>query len=180
MTLREVRDRLKTIQELIEDGRNIVEVGLAFFDLRKDVEDALNNPHKHMFYKKDRMSIAVDFDGVIHSYKSPWTEPYVISDPPNWGAIEWLNEITQEVDVVIFSARCNDQASIDAMINWLSIHGATERTLQKIIFEPGKPSCHWFIDDRAVKFEGSFVDITADQLKKLEPWYYKMAAWKRR
>ena len=34
--------------------------------------------------------ICVDFDGVIHSYKSGWRGVAVIPDPPVPGAIEWL------------------------------------------------------------------------------------------
>ena len=35
-------------------------------------------------------TVLVDFDGVIHSYTSPFTTPDEIKDPPVPGAFEWL------------------------------------------------------------------------------------------
>ena len=37
-----------------------------------------------------KFTVAVDFDGVIHSYTTLWFTASVIPDPPVPGAIEWL------------------------------------------------------------------------------------------
>jgi hypothetical protein len=49
----------------------------------------------------ERYTVAVDFDGVIHSYASPWVNAETIPDPPVDGAIAWLNEIADDFEVVI-------------------------------------------------------------------------------
>ena len=50
--------------------------------------------------------IALDFDGVIHSYTSGWQGPRTISDPPVPGAMEFIVRL-QDADfkVVVFSSR---------------------------------------------------------------------------
>jgi hypothetical protein len=38
-----------------------------------------------------KLTICVDFDGVLHSYASGWKGAGVVADGPVDGAIEWLN-----------------------------------------------------------------------------------------
>ena len=56
---------------------------------------------------KRKNTIAIDFDGVIHSFKSGWQGHRKISDPPVDGAIEWLKMLIHSDEVVpsIYSAR---------------------------------------------------------------------------
>ena len=62
-----------------------------------------------------KRTIAVDFDGVIHSYTSPFDR--MTLDPPIEGAIPWLEEMVGEFHVVIHSSRFTphhkDGASIE-------------------------------------------------------------------
>ena len=67
----------------------------------------------------NRYTVAVDFDGVIHSYLTPWKNAHTIPDPPVDGAIVWLWEILQSFDVVIFSTRCKSWRGRRAMRQWL-------------------------------------------------------------
>ncbi len=48
-----------------------------------------------------RYSVAVDFDGVLHSYTTPWVNAHTIPDPPVEGAIAWLYAIGQRFDVIV-------------------------------------------------------------------------------
>ena len=43
--------------------------------------------------------LALDFDGVLHSYTSGWQGADVISDPPVPGAIEFLMEAVEHFEV---------------------------------------------------------------------------------
>jgi hypothetical protein len=52
-----------------------------------------------------KYTIGVDFDGVIHSYTSPWVAPHIISDPPVVGALEWLFRMSEKFDIAITSTR---------------------------------------------------------------------------
>lgn len=42
--------------------------------------------------RPQRYTLAVDFDGVLHQYTTPWSNAATIPDPPVDGAIAWLNE----------------------------------------------------------------------------------------
>lgn len=57
--------------------------------------------------KSKKLKIAVDFDGVLNSYKSGWQGLDKIEDPPVPGAINWLCEaIDAGHTIIIFSMRC--------------------------------------------------------------------------
>lgn len=126
-----------------------------------------------------RRIVLVDFDGVIHSYKSGWLGVDKIPDHPVKGAFGWLTEMVEHFDVRIFSARCNDTAGVVAMIKWFRKWQLPEEVLQRLGFEPGKPSAFALIDDRAIAFAGSFAGLGREQLGRFVPWYYSHEAWNR-
>lgn len=124
-----------------------------------------------------KKTVLIDFDGVIHSYKSGWKGVDVIPDPPLPGAIEWLCRMMELFDARIFSARCNDPAGVAAMRSWLGAHGMPLSYLALLKFEPGKPSAHLIIDDRAMPFAGEFPVMKA--VRDFTPWYYGEDGWNR-
>lgn len=98
-----------------------------------------------------RPRIAVDFDGVIHSYSSPWEGPTVIPDDPVPGAIEWLNSLGDEFKLCILTTRAETEGGRAAVTLWLHAHGLSvpfEVTCQKL------PAL-MYIDDRAWRFTGA-------------------------
>jgi hypothetical protein len=113
----------------------------------------------------NRYTVAVDFDGVIHSYSSPWVSHEHIPDPPVAGAIEWLNDIADDFDVVILTTRGATLEGRIAVGEWLDAHGFTryrEVTAQKV-------AALIYLDDRAVRFDGSnFPDAQA--IHAARPW----------
>ena len=56
------------------------------------------------------MTVALDFDGVIHWYRSGW-QGGKIYDPPMPGAIEAIREI-QEVEAVVVHTARTDLVSV--------------------------------------------------------------------
>lgn len=66
-----------------------------------------------------RYTVAVDFDGVLHSYTSPWVNARTIPDPPVPGAIGWLVEATKKFDVAVLSTRNFQWGGRRAMRKWL-------------------------------------------------------------
>lgn len=127
--------------------------------------------------KQEKKVLLVDFDGVINSYKSGF-DLYNISDDPLPGAFETLKYWCMKYDVRIFSARCNSTEGIRVMKEWFKKHDGGE-LLDLIRFEPGKPSCHAIIDDRAIQFFGSFTETGYD-LDNFVPWYYTNPEWNRK
>lgn len=118
-----------------------------------------------------RKTLAVDFDGVIHSYTSGWQGALVIPDPPVEGAIAWLEAAAEQFDLAIFSVRAQAPGAVDAMRAWLRAQGLSERVLERIRFPSGKPPAELYIDDRGYRFEGRFPSL--DTLARLEPWTRK-------
>lgn len=142
-----------------------------------------------------RYTVAVDFDGVLHSYNSSWVNSHTIPDPPLDGAADWLFEILSSFDVVIFSTRCKSWRGRWAVKRWVRClidapawtwcsrftphawtHGDVEDAVRNLLddrmgrmrFSAVKSPALVYIDDRAWRFTGSFPD--ADQIHRARPW----------
>jgi len=70
--------------------------------------------------------LCVDFDGVIHSYTSPWVDEVTIPDPPVPGALLWLWKATEWFEVVIYSSRSKTTPGVLAMMKWMMFHSREE------------------------------------------------------
>ncbi len=172
MHQREILDRLKNAIEVSGDAE--------LWDLVRDLEKSVHQTQKIVnIHESKKPIICVDFDGVIHSYKSGWKGVNKIPDPPNVDALIWLSSLTPQFDVRIFSARCNDTAGIAAMIEWFRKWGLPDAILSQLKFEAGKPSAFLVIDDRAVTFDGNFDNLSPGALAHFKPWYYAHPEWKR-
>lgn len=114
--------------------------------------------------------IAIDFDGVVHSYTSKWTGATSISDPPVEGAFNFIRDLLDAgLQVAIFSTRNVEPGAIDSMKAWLFQYGLDQILVDKIQFPTSKPTlASVFIDDRAYLFEGSFPSV--EYLKSFKPW----------
>ena len=112
--------------------------------------------------------LCIDFDGVIHSYTSPWTNAETISDPPVPGAIEWLESLLDNFEVCIYSSRSKTDSGISAMIDWLSKWSASDKLIDSLKFPTQKPAAFLTIDDRAICFTGTFPQ--SEELLKFKPW----------
>lgn len=117
--------------------------------------------------------ICVDFDGVIHSYKSGWHGVYCIDDPPVEGAIEWLTDLVQDerFEVCIYSSRSRMIDGIKSMCEWLLEWGMTDEVLEEIEFPTQKPAAWLTIDDRAICFQGTFPSF--EEMENFKPWNKK-------
>lgn len=114
----------------------------------------------------ERYRVAVDFDGVLHSYLSPWVDAETIPDPPVPGAIEWLREIAAHFSVVIFTTRGKTPEGQRAVRHWLHENGLEWGVNAVVTAE--KPAALVYLDDRALRFEGRFP--TKDEIHAARPW----------
>lgn len=130
---------------------------------------------------RDKPILCVDFDGVIHSYNSPWVDEVTIPDPPVPGALQWLWEATKLFDVQIYSSRSKSVAGRDAMRAWVLYHsrfvfGAGHPmsieavATYPIKFVAEKPAAFLTIDDRAIGFDGDWDALDAADLLNFKPW----------
>lgn len=112
-------------------------------------------------------TICIDFDGVIHSYMTPWESADIIPDPPVPGAFPFLVEcMANGFQVAIFSTRSLQDSGITAMMHWFLRHGFSEARF--FTFPSVKPPAILYIDDRAFLFEGRFPSIT--YINCFRPW----------
>lgn len=117
-------------------------------------------------------TILIDFDGVLHSYKSGWRGIDVIPDSPVEGAIQWLRDMrAYGFQLAIYSSRSQSQAGHDAMRAWLREHGVDEDLLNHIIFPSKKPPAWLTIDDRCLLFNGIFPSM--EEIDNFKPWYIR-------
>lgn len=123
--------------------------------------------------KKDEFDIAIDFDGVIHSYSSGWQGPSNIPDPPFAGAMDWLNNLTKAgIKWCVFSARNLFSEGPPAILSWLEENGCDIAHLNlKDHFPAKKPHADMFLDDRGMRFEGDYSTLTPEFIKNTKPWY---------
>ena len=127
--------------------------------------------------------ICVDFDGVIHSYKSGWKGVACIPDDPVPGAIQFLMDHLQPPDalggcmytyhgfeVQIYSSRSKSWFGRRAMKKWLIRHGLPRQYIDDGIlkFPSKKPAAYLTIDDRAICFNGAFP--TDEEMAAFRPW----------
>lgn len=122
--------------------------------------------------------LCLDFDGVLHSYTSGWKGAAVIPDPPVEGAIDFLYEAIQYLEVHIYSSRSHQDGGIEAMADWLVHHETIWRAQQTIVprtslmlnikWPLAKPQAFLTIDDRALTFTGMWPAMTT--LLSFKPW----------
>jgi hypothetical protein len=104
-----------------------------------------------------KKTIAIDFDGVLHSYKKGWTG-YVPFDEPVPGAIEFLDWLfgLSRFNVAIFSSRARELEGIEGIKAWFKHHGVSEYWIKKMTITDRKPPALVYIDDRGLRFDGNF------------------------
>ena len=127
---------------------------------------------------KKKRTICVDFDGVIHSYTSPWVNAHTIPDEPVPGAITWLFSMLRHFRVVIFSTRCKTWRGRRAMGAWLRKHAGElvwyetpdGPGLEDVEFSYTKEPGLIYLDDRGVRFEGPGTFPSKKDIYQLIPW----------
>ena len=97
-------------------------------------------------------TIAVDFDGVLHSYITPWVAPHIIPDPPVEGAVEWWNRIAYEYDAYVLTTRAQTMGGIAAIRRWMKKYGFY--VSPNLTITATKFAASIYVDDRGYRFTG--------------------------
>lgn len=112
-----------------------------------------------------KKTVVVDFDGVIHSYKSGWQGIDNIPDPVVPGIQSALNTLrTEGYEVIVVSTRCSKEEGVRAVQNYLKMNHII---VDAIMAE--KPPAICYIDDRAICFDGH-AEHLVEKIREFEPW----------
>lgn len=119
---------------------------------------------------QERQLIALNFDGVLTVGRTDWQSYTLVPDPPNEGAITWLQGLLLDTrfDVVIHSCRGNKPEGVAAMMAWLHKHGLERVLIDQISFSSNKPKAKVYLDGHAMQFRGTWP--TYDELARFKPW----------
>lgn len=116
--------------------------------------------------------LVLDFDGVCHSYSTPWQDTHIIPDPPVPGMWPFLERAIHHFDVHIYSSRSALPAGIQAMRDWFLCYadsGYRQDIVNKWLqFPTEKPPAMITLDDRALTFIGTWPDV--HELLDFKPW----------
>jgi hypothetical protein len=124
----------------------------TFYEGKPDI----NDPMKY--------TVAIDFDGVIHSYKNGWQGNTNLR-PPVPGAADAINALSMKYKVVIYSTRAQTFKGYAAISEYLKKIGVIE-TLE---ITDKKPSAVCCIDDRAISFRGDWKK-TIGEIENFRSW----------
>lgn len=108
---------------------------------------------------KDKPTICLDFDGVFNTYKGYDGDNL---GTPRPGLKEFLEQLTQEYSITIFSVR-----RYSKIINWLTNYDLLNYVDNVTSY---KVPAVAYIDDRAIQFKGDYQE-TLEQLKDFKPYW---------
>ena len=114
-------------------------------------------------------AIALDFDGVLHSYSAGWTG-LVPDQGPVPGALEFVQLLIEKgyEPVVISTRALLDKRGAEEIRQWLSRNG-----FPSLRVSHKKLDAELYIDDRGYRFEGNFDDVMGLIETDLRTWHRK-------
>jgi hypothetical protein len=99
--------------------------------------------------------IAIDFDGVIHSFELGFHDGTIYGTPIP-GSIESIKKISQKYKIIIYTAKAkkdrpliNGKTGIELVWEWLKKYDI-DQYIQEVTAE--KPRAICYIDDKAIRF----------------------------
>lgn len=125
--------------------------------------------------ESEKMTICVDFDGVLHDYKG-WNGG-LLGDPIP-GAAAALKVLKRMGHTIILHTTRGE----DEITPWLIRHGFVwdhfnvnpeDQQLAEPTGNPGKPRADVYIDDRAMTFNGIWDGHFINKVVSFQPWRHR-------
>jgi hypothetical protein len=116
-----------------------------------NVRPAVPSPLQALEVTTRQRTVCIDFDRVIHSYRSGWQGHEVIADPPIHRSKEAIAVLRKTYRVVVHSARCNTLEGRMAIQHWLDRYGIEVDEVCE-----HKPPAMLYLDDRGIPFTGDW------------------------
>lgn len=116
---------------------------------------------------KNEITIAIDFDGIIHKYLKGQNNG-TIYDKPKEGAIKGLKEFSKKYNLIIYTCRKNKKEIRD----WLKKYDFNK----SIKINTNKPKAVAYIDDKAIKFS-NWKNLIKEKFQNTFITHYKDNHW---
>jgi hypothetical protein len=157
-----------------------------FLDIKKSIEAVIRNlrerrerlQHKGNIQKSsgagepEAFDVALDFDGVINSYKSGWKGETETDDPVK-GAAEGISGLWNRGNkIIIFSTRAQTPEGAETIREYLRKHTENDLLANSIEITDRKPVADVYVDDRAITFTGNWEE-TLEKIESFKPWMAK-------
>jgi hypothetical protein len=111
--------------------------------------------YQNLISGEESSTIAIDFDGVIHSFELGFHDGTIYGTPIE-GSIEAIKKISQKYNIVIYTAKAkkdrpliNGKTGIELVWEWLKKYNL-DQFIKDVTAE--KPRCICYIDDKAIQF----------------------------
>jgi hypothetical protein len=127
---------------------------------------------------RDKPTLCIDFDGVVHSYERGWQNGEIYGHMVDY-FLPWAEQAQKHFKLVIYSSRCSTEDGRLAIGQWLAEY------LRQWHGEPielhlahEKPAAWLTIDDRAIRFDGNWMasELAPEALLAFRPWMQRDAA----
>ena len=122
-------------------------------------------------FPDETYQVGIDFDGVIHANTKGFYDGTVYDDPVP-GSRAALEELSKNFTVIIYSAKArqdrmlvNGKTGVELIWEWLKKYDM-DRFVEDVTAE--KPRAVFYIDDKAVRFDG----LWEDTLSRLAEYGY--------
>ncbi len=132
------------------------------FEASEDVKQVISDNHVPPGMESQLKNIAVDFDGVVHTFDKGWYDGTCYGKPIQ-GAIEAIKTLSEKYKIIIFSAKVrpdrplvNGKTGYELVEEWLIKHELIQY-VDQITYE--KPRAQFYIDDKAIEFKNNWTEI---------------------
>jgi len=120
------------------------------------------NQHVPPGFENELKNIAVDFDGVVHTFDKGWHDGTCYGEPIE-GSLEAIKQLSTIYNVIIFSAKVRPDRPLvsgktgkQLVKEWLEKYDVLQYVVD-ITHE--KPRAQYYIDDKAIRFENNWGEI---------------------
>ena len=119
-------------------------------------------------FENDLKNIAIDFDGVIHTFDKGFYDGTCYGDPLP-GSLEAIKKLSENYNIIIFTAKAkpsrplvNGKTGTELVVEWLTKHDVMQHVVE---VTSEKPRAQLYIDDNGYHFKN-----WGDTMKYLEGW----------
>lgn len=166
----------------IEDIHYLREMGNSFSVIARIVgcgSDGAARAHRRFREKLETLPVvAVDFDGVIHSYENGWCDGKITGEIIT-GFFEWVLQCHDKLHIVIYSCRNSTRHYKRAMAKWIlakwkewSRENNPNEVPLAVSYSDTKPIATLYIDDRGFQFKGNWSDdnLKPERISEFKTW----------